>query len=169
MKKALVALALASLLLCGCDSFRRLAGRPTSADIAAKKQLIEAEEAAHQARLDSLRRVQKEEADSLTLVDEIKSSNVMVLRSSAVKGLRATGLDRRYYVIVGTFSSPDNAKLQASKAGEKGYTAALIPYYNGFTAVGINGTDRLRDAWETLHKVSQEPFCPKDAWMLINE
>ncbi len=169
MKKALVALALASLLLCGCDSFRRLAGRPTSADIAAKKELIEAEEAAHQARLDSLRRLQKAEADSLTLVDEIKASKIMVLKSSAVKGLRASGLDRHYYVIVGTFGSPDNARLQASKAEEKGYTAALIPYYNGFTAVGINGTDRLREAWETLGRVSGEPFCPKDAWMLINE
>ena len=68
---------LAALALCvfqGCDSFRRLAGRPTSDEIAAKRELIQREEAAHQARMDSLSRIEKAKADSLALLDKIKDA-----------------------------------------------------------------------------------------------
>ena len=57
----LVALGVSTLQ--SCDSFRRLAGRPTSDEIAAKRELIQREEAAHQARMDSLRRIEKAKAD----------------------------------------------------------------------------------------------------------
>ena len=52
-------------VLQGCDAFRRLAGRPTSDEIAAKQEVIQREEAAHQARMDSLSRIEKAKADSL--------------------------------------------------------------------------------------------------------
>ena len=49
-------------VLQGCDAFRRLAGRPTSDEIAAKQEVIQREEAAHQARMDSLSRIEKAKA-----------------------------------------------------------------------------------------------------------
>lgn len=169
MKKVLAAVLLSVFLFTGCDSFRRLAGRPTSADIAGKKAWIEAEEAAHQARLDSLRRVQKAIADSLELIDEIKASKTMVLKVSEVKGMSSAGLDKHYYVIIGTFSSRDNASRQGEVAAGAGYVPTLISYRNGFTAVGLNGTDSMAHAWDTFGKLKGEPFCPKDVWMLVNE
>ena len=53
-------LAAAVLLAGGCDFFRGLAGRPTSADIEAKREVIARAEAAQKARLDSLAAVEKQ-------------------------------------------------------------------------------------------------------------
>ena len=170
MKKyAYIALTLVVVAVSGCDSFRRLAGRPTSADIAVKRARIEAEEAAHQARLDSLRMVQKAVADSIELQDIVKASGTMVTKGSAVRGLTLSGLEYRYYVVVGTFGSRDNASYLSSKAKTAGYEPTLIPFNNGFTAVALEGTDKMAVCWEAFGKIRQESFCPKDAWILINE
>lgn len=165
----LACLAAVLSLLCGCDSFRRLAGRPTSEDIAAKMELIVAEQAAHQARLDSLRRVEKALADSLALLDEIKASKVMILTTANIGGAAAAQLQHRYYVVIGTFGDKANAGALAAKAEAAGYSAVLIPYRNAFTSVGVGGTDILAEAWATLGKVKQEKFCPVDVWVLVNE
>ena len=55
-----IVLLLAVLSLTGCDGLRRLAGRPTSQELAEKQaSILAVQEAAHQARIDSLRRVQQ--------------------------------------------------------------------------------------------------------------
>ena len=135
----------------------------------AKKEMIEAERLAHQARLDSLRRVEKALADSLALLDEIKASKTMILTTANIGGAAAASLKHRYYVVVGTFGDRQNAQGQAAKAEAAGYTAQLIPYRNAFTSVGVGGTDILAEAWATLGKVKEESFCPVDVWVLVNE
>jgi hypothetical protein len=165
----LITLVIASVLFTACDSFRRLAGRPTSADIAIKKARIELEEAAHQARLDSLRTIQKAMADSLELLDSVRASKTMITKGSSVRGLSLVGLDFRYYVVVGTFGSPANAKHLASRASAAGYQPTLIPFNNGFTAVGLEGCDKMAVCLEALQKIKGESFCPKDVWILVNE
>ena len=62
-------------LLAGCDLFRKMAGRPTSAQIEQKREMIEAEIAAHQSRLDSLDAVQKQISDSLAVLDSMRFSD----------------------------------------------------------------------------------------------
>ena len=156
-------------ILQGCDSFRRLAGRPTSSEIAAKQEMILREEAAHQARMDSLSRIEKAKADSLALLDKIKNSGEMFLSVSSLRGANALKLSRRYYIIVGAFSNAANAGWLASKIESAGYEVEKIPYGNGFTAVGVAGTDALAHLWDSLQKVRTEPFCPKDVWILVNE
>ena len=163
---------LAALALCmfqGCDSFRRLAGRPTSDEIAAKRELIQREEAAHQARMDSLSRIEKAKADSLALVDKIKESGEMLLSASSLRRVNTRDLSKRYYIMVGAFSSADNAGWLASKIKDAGYEVEKIPYGNGFTAVGVAGTDALAHLWDSLQKVRNESFCPKDVWILVND
>ena len=156
-------------ILQGCDSFRRLAGRPTSSEIAAKREMILREEAAHQARMDSLSRIEKAKADSLALLDKIKNSGEMFLSVSSLRGANALKLSRRYYIIVGAFSNAANAGWLAYKIESAGYEVEKIPYGNGFTAVGVAGTDALAHLWDSLQKVRTEPFCPKDVWILVNE
>ena len=167
----LYALLLAAL--CGCtqvkDLLRRAAGRPTSEEIAVKQARIEAEEAAHQARLDSLRSYQQAQADSLELLDRIKASRTMMMTASSVRGLSRKGLKYRYYVVVGTFGSASNSKAQAARATAAGHDTVVIPFNNGFTAVAIDGNDRLATVWEGLQQTRKESFCPRDAWILINE
>jgi len=172
-KGTMIGLFAAAMLLCGCDGLRKLAGRPTSIDIAAKKAQIEAEQRAHQARLDSLRRMAIADslavADSLRATEELRRSNVMVLNARKICGARAAELDYKYYVIVGTFSDRANAQSQANKIAAKGYKADLVPYRNAMTAVGVNGTNSIVDVWNTIQKVKGESFCPADAWMLVND
>jgi len=166
---AILLLILGISVLQGCDAFRRLAGRPTSDEIQAKREMILREEAAHQARMDSLSRIEKAKADSLALLDSLRKSGKMFLSASSLRRANTAGLEKRYYIIIGAFSNADNASWLASKVAAAGYEAEKIPYGNGFTAVGVAGTDALAHLWDNLQKVSTESFCPKDVWILVNE
>lgn len=179
MRKAIIIAALAAsvCLLGGCDFFRQLAGRPTSQEIAAKRVLIEQAETAARQREDSLKaaealaREQRRQhiADSLALVDSLRRSTGRVVISSKRVDAAGTQLAYRYYVMIGAFSSPDNASRQAAKAESAGYPATKIPFKNGFIAVGICPTNSLTEAYASLKKVSRESFCPADAWIINNE
>ena len=82
MKKVILALfVFVAVFFTGCDTFRRLAGRPTSAEIEAKRKVIELAEAAkHQARMDSLTRIEKQMADSLAVLDSLNGKNGAAMR-----------------------------------------------------------------------------------------
>lgn len=160
---------IASLLLQGCDFFRKIAGRPTSDEIAAKRARIELEEARHQARLDSLKLLQQQASDSLALLDSIRRSGVMILPSDKLLGQSAAELGCRYLVMVGAFSDAANAGKQAAKAEAEGYKPLIVKYRNGFTAVGLCPSQSLSDAFTAYKTILQKAFCPKDAWILENE
>lgn len=171
MKKSLIILIAAVLAFApGCDTFRKLAGRPTSEEIAEMKARIDSiEEARHQARIDSLRLVEKAMADSIAVLDSIKQINGTILNPSELGGLFTTKLDFRYYIVVGAFHSRTNAENLLTKVNGEGYTGTLISFRNGFNAVGICPTDMLQEAFNDLKKVKEEDFCPDDVWILVNE
>lgn len=160
-----------AMLLSGCDFFRSLAGRPTSEEIELKKQeLLRKETAALAARLDSLKNVeQRMIQDSLNALDSIRQIGGSVLNPAKYGGLFATRLEARYYVIIGAFRTRTNAENLLKVAKEKGYSPALISFQSGMIAVGLSPVNRLTDALVELKKVKEEPFCPKDAWILVNE
>lgn len=155
--------------LAACDSFRKLAGRPTSEDIAAKREAIAAEERAHQARLDSLKKVEKALADSLELVDRIRHSGESFLPLEKLRGARAGNVPFRYCIIVGAFSVPKNAERFANQYRSAGYDPILIPYGSSHTAVGICGTDSMARIWESIQEFRKDRLCPKGVWILVNE
>ena len=171
LRKIIIAACFAAVLLsaAGCDAFRRLAGRPTSAEIAAKRELILREEAAHQARLDSLKLIEQAMADSLRIVDSITALPSSIIPAGDVSGLQVSGLKYRYYVVVGAFSKEGNIEKMEGFASEKGYETVRIPFDNGFTAVGLCGTDVLAEAYVSLRHIRTEEFCPDDVWVLVNE
>ena len=172
MKMFRIFLFLAVMLSLGsCDLMRSLAGRPTSEDIEKKRvELLRAEEAALQARLDSLKNVeQRMLQDSLNALDSIRQIGGSVLNPAKYGGLFATRLEARYYVIIGSFRTRSNAENLLSKAQQCGYHPALISFRSGMIAVGLSPVNKLTDALAELKKVKQEAFCPKDAWILVNE
>ncbi|MCR4859901.1 MAG: SPOR domain-containing protein [Bacteroidales bacterium] len=171
MKKTLMvsALALSVCLLGGCDFFRQLAGRPTSRDIEAKRVRIEQEAISHQRRIDSLKAVQKQISDSLATLDSLRNSKESLISTKQLPTKGKYQLDYRYYVMIGAFSTPAYASRQASKAEAAGYEATLIPFKNGFTAIGICPSNSLPEVFASLRKVRREKFCPADAWILNNE
>ena len=157
-------------LLTGCDFFRKLAGRPTSEDIEDKRiAIMRAEEAAHQARQDSIMMEQQKVIDSIAVMDSIKQQKSNIIKTDSLGGLLETELDARYYIIVGSFRSKANAESLLATATANGYTPILISFKNGLIAVGVGSSDNIKDAFASLNKVRAEKFCPADAWILVNE
>ena len=172
MKKSVILLILMSALtVSGCDFFRVLAGRPTSKDIDAKRvQIMRAEEAALQARLDSIRRVEeKVVSDSLAALDSLAAQGVVISDASRLGGLVEESQGPRYRIVLGVFRERDNARKLASQAEAKGFSAQLLDCRRGMIAVGVCPVNRLSDSYAALNVVKKERFCPKDVWILLNE
>ncbi len=165
----------------GCDPLRKLAGRPTSKEIETKREaIVRADSMAHAARMDSLHAIEKELSDSLAALDSAVQTALQmgksglqergtVLNPAKLGGLFGTKLDYRYYVVVGAFAARSNAEKLLSTVNGAGYTATLISFRNGLTAVGACQTDNLNYAFKCLDKIREESFCPPDAWILVNE
>ena len=160
-------LVLLSLSLSSCDLFRKIAGRPTAADIEKKRSALEMEQKAHNDRLDSLKLLQTQISDSLAALDSIRLQGSSIVEARQLTDQEKSRLPYSYYVIVGAFGNPENAGRFAQQASEAGYPSTLTRYRNGFTAVGVCPTDRIVDASESLKAVRQSGLCP-DAWILNN-
>ena len=157
-------------LFTGCDFFRKLAGRPTSEDIENKRiAIMRAEEAAHQARQDSIMMEQQKVIDSIAVMDSLKQQKSNIIKTDSLGGLLETELDARYYIIVGSFRSKANAESLLATAATNGYAPTLISFKNGLIAVRVGSSDNIKDAFASLNKVRTEKFCPADAWILVNE
>lgn len=174
MKKVLVIVAFVAcvLLTGGCDFFRSLAGRPTSADIEVKRAFIEqleleeqARQRVRQARLDSIARAEKIVSDSLETLEAIRATHTVLSRSTLASDAVKAALPHRYYVVIGAFSDAGNASRMASKTAEAGYEAQLIRYRSGFTAVGLCASDRVKDVYDAYLVLKEQPFCPAKAWI----
>ena len=90
MKKTYILLMLALLpFVTGCDFMRKLAGRPTSEEVENMRlEILRAEEAALEARLDSLRNVeQRMLQDSLNAIDSIRQLGGSILNPASLGGL----------------------------------------------------------------------------------
>ncbi|MDO4844586.1 MAG: SPOR domain-containing protein [Bacteroidales bacterium] len=152
MKNAFLTIAIMTLVataVTGCDFFRRLAGRPDSEWIEAKAEAIRQEEEALRIRQDSLKRARKAEADSLAAADSVRLANHRY----------------RFCVILGSFSSKENAERYVEEIAAKGYKCELLTFRNS-TAVGVCPTDDEAQAKKSLEELQRQDFCPNGAWIL---
>lgn len=152
MKNAFLTIAVMTLVataVTGCDFFRRLAGRPDSEWIEAKAEAIRQEEEALRIRLDSLEKARKAEADSLAAADSVRLANHRY----------------RFCVILGSFSSKENAERYVEEIAAKGYKCELLTFRNS-TAVGVCPTDDEAQAKKSLEELQRQDFCPNGAWIL---
>lgn len=152
MKNAFLTIAVMTLIataVTGCDFFRRLAGRPDSEWIEAKAEAIRQEEEALRIRQDSLERARKAEADSLAAADSVRLANHRY----------------RFCVILGSFSSKENAERYVEEIAAKGYKGELLTFRNS-TAVGVCPTDDEAQAKKSLEELQRQDFCPNGAWIL---
>lgn len=152
MKNAFLTIAVMTLVataVTGCDFFRRLAGRPDSEWIEAKAEAIRQEEEALRIRQDSLERARKAEADSLAAADSVRLANHRY----------------RFCVILGSFSSKENAERYVEEIAAKGYKGELLTFRNS-TAVGVCPTDDEAQAKKSLEELQRQDFCPNGTWIL---
>ena len=190
MRKAITiaALAVSVCLLGGCDFFRVLAGRPTSREIEAKRKTILALDQDTLAQQPAAPAVQPAQADlpdtepkqapGTTVTTEPRTAPANTRPKAPAEAGNAKISTRssdtftqsrpeyRYYVMIGTFGSRENAVRLASKAEAAGYQTALLPFKSGLTAVGVSPSNDLDAVCAALEKLRSEAFCPKDAWIL---
>ncbi|MBO7076690.1 MAG: SPOR domain-containing protein [Bacteroidales bacterium] len=185
MRKAItiVAFMVTACLLSGCDFFRVLAGRPTSREIEEKRKAIllldAAEPQADTVQLAEEPVVEQPAASETKPADEPAKqpeTKQEVKQTTASGGIRVSTRkaeifndpkpEYRYYVMIGTFGSRDNAVRLSGKAGEAGYPVTLLPFGNGMTTVAVCPTNDFGDVCAALEKLRKESFCPKDACIL---
>ena len=150
MKKILPTLAFlsaAALSVSGCDFFRTLAGRPTSGEIEAKREVIRRQEAETKAP----------EATAVADTIQVAEAPVEEIKQEVKK---------RYYVVVASFSNPDNARKSLARMTERGYPGELLGFKGGYTGVGICGTDSEEEAKASLKELKRQDFCPQGVWII---
>lgn len=165
----LLALLFFTFFATGCDALRSLAGRPTSAEIETMREAIvrhkEVEDSLRKERLEETRVAKKEEADSIASVEGLRK----VPRFDAESLGFSERPSKRFYIMVGTYAHEENANAAADLMTSKGYHAELISYRSGKKAVGVCGSNKIGRLYESYKRFSEEPFCPKGAWILVNE
>lgn len=162
MKKVLTAISLLTLLFAvsGCDFVRKMAGRPTSEEIAEKAARIKALEQA---------RNSEPAADTLWL-DTMKSElDVPVIGTRHMQKVLVTPLDHKYYVMLGTFAQKSNATGLRKWVASSGYDARIIEYENGLSSVVVDCGDDYDVFKANLQKIRRQSFCPKDICVLYAE
>ena len=175
MKKTLIIACTLLVVVSSCDFVRTLAGRPTAAQVEQiRLDRMAREEALHQARLDSIRRVQQQMADSLAaleahLLDSLSQAKGTILNPSKLGGLYATKLEARYCIVVGAFRNRTYAERKLKACNAAGYTASIISFRNGLLAVAVCPSNSLDQTLKTVRELRGQGVCPKDSWILINE
>ena len=130
-------------MVTGCDFFRQLAGRPTSADIQVRRQEvqadIEAKAAQEKARQDSLAAILKNEKDSTEACVYIEANKIRVCLASELRGIAEDGLTdltngTMYRVILGSFRSSENAdKIEPEVIRKEKPAVQIKPKSKGLT------------------------------------
>lgn len=175
MKKyAITALLLPLLLSTGCDFLRTVAGRPTSADIAAMRREL-AEEEARRREQDSLAAIEAAAAaaaaavreDYVPIMDSLVRRGVPVYTGTKMKGVSGEGLENRYYIVTGFFKDSGNASRSSARYSEKGYNSCVIHFGSGYDGVSAGAFDRLLEADAARKEGISAGDFPRDTWILV--
>lgn len=170
MRRILAYLSLAAVVLLagGCDFMRSLAGRPTSADIAAKRVVIERFEQQKSASEPGDTVL----SDTQTVSEESVTPATVAMASDTkapAKEESRSSLSRRCYIVVGAFSERANAEKMVEMLAKSGFPATLIRQSNGMTTVGACPTDDYAEARKSLDALLGLSYVPDDAWILVKE
>ena len=132
-----------------------LAGRPTSKDIAEKRERI-------------LRSYQEGSPDNPGMTEEKPRMTEEKPRMTEEKpGPTEKKVEKkRYYVIMGAFSSRENAERYAQRIKSYGYETEFFGFTEGRTAVGIGGTDDPEEVKAFMKELKGQDFCPEGVWIL---
>ena len=164
------AVLIAALMASGCDFMRKVAGRPTSADLEAMVAAREQEEARAAIALQERQRLEKErqyQADSLLAVQTMEG--IVMNRLSELNVRVVTDLPAKYNVVLGAFSDASNADILISRLKEAGYEASAMRYRSGKTAVLACSTDSFVELGKSFASLQKETYCPKDVWVIVKE
>ena len=165
-----------ALAATGCDFFRKLAGRPTSDQIAAMAEAIRLEESARIA--DSLRKALAEpQEDSAATTPTpatpaaqaastpTASSPVTAATTPAAAAPAPAGDLKRFYVVMASFGNSANANKYASILEAKGYPATILKR-GSYQVVAVCGTDDEAAIKQSFDEIRRQDFCPQGVWII---
>ena len=165
-----------ALAATGCDFFRKLAGRPTSDQIAAMAEAIRLEESARIA--DSLRKALAEpQEDSAATTPApatpaaqaastpTASSPVTAATAPAAAAPAPAGDLKRFYVVMASFGNSANANKYASILEAKGYPATILKR-GSYQVVAVCGTDDEAAIKQSFDEIRRQDFCPQGVWII---
>ena len=162
-----------ALAATGCDFFRKLAGRPTSDQIAAMAEAIRLEESARIA--DSLRKALAEpQEDSAAIAPApatqaastpTASSPVTATTAPAAAAPAPAGDLKRFYVVMASFGNSANANKYASILEAKGYPATILKR-GSYQVVAVCGTDDEAAIKQSFDEIRRQDFCPQGVWII---
>ena len=162
-----------ALAATGCDFFRKLAGRPTSDQIAAMAEAIRLEESARIA--DSLRKALAEpQEDSAAIAPApatqaastpTASSPVTAATTPAAAAPAPAGDLKRFYVVMASFGNSANANKYASILEAKGYPATILKR-GSYQVVAVCGTDDEAAIKQSFDEIRRQDFCFLVVWII---
>jgi Uncharacterized protein conserved in bacteria len=165
-----------ALAATGCDFFRKLAGRPTSDQIAAMAEAIRLEESARIA--DSLRKTlaaPQEDSAATTPAPATPaaqaastptaSSPVTAATTPAAAAPAPAGDLKRFYVVMASFGNSANANKYASILEAKGYPATILKR-GSYQVVAVCGTDDEAAIKQSFDEIRRQDFCPQGVWII---
>ena len=165
-----------ALAATGCDFFRKLAGRPTSDQMAAMAEAIRLEESARIA--DSLRKALAEpQEDSAATTPApatpaaqaastpTASSPVTATTTPAAAAPAPAGDLKRFYVVMASFGNSANANKYASILEAKGYPATILKR-GSYQVVAVCGTDDEAAIKQSFDEIRRQDFCPQGVWII---
>lgn len=174
MKKVIRILLIFSILcLSSCDFLRKVAGRPTEADLEAKAERIELR---RQQVRDSIIAAQ-EAALALRIQDSLETAaathsldSLGVKLSSVFRfGEPQEELEYKYNLIIGVFRNKSIADAKYKVASDWGFSPFLIPFNGGVNALCLCGSDALKDIVNAYAGGRTAGVCPRDAWVYVNK
>jgi len=160
-----------SFALTSCDMFRSLAGRPTSEEIEAKREIIRAEQAARaEAVEDSLAKVRQaiNDAQADSAATEAFAEMALVFRPAKQYKIEIEQLlaDTEYYAVMGSFKDAGNAARKAESITEAGFGCVVVNLYNGLKIVLVPAGNAPRELLDRVNSIKKMDFCPSDLWIL---
>ncbi len=108
------------------------------------------------------------EIEQMKLMELESSRRQKMLQDSlaaAAAPVKKSGLDKRYYVILGSFKEQSNVDLMVKDAKAFNFNPVVIPCNNGFTMVAASGHSTLPEACSAKIRVEDLDICPYDIWI----
>ena len=177
-----------ALAATGCDFFRKLAGRPTSDQIAAMAEAIRLEESARIA--DSLRKALAEPQEDSAATTPTPATPAAQAASTPTASSPVTATTtpaaaapatapsapataapapagdlKRFYVVMASFGNSANANKYASILEAKGYPATILKR-GSYQVVAVCGTDDEAAIKQSFDEIRRQDFCPQGVWII---
>lgn len=127
----------------------------------AEKEKLEAERAA-QKSLEEARAKAAEEEARLAAAAKSREESVKVIESRSIN-------QGKYYVIVGSFKSLENARAASETVISQGYTPSIMENEDGLYRVAIFNAVKEGTARTKLAQVKMQHSEYNDAWLLIQK